>query len=161
MGSHGGDAPNPYTQRHASTLFLRVPNGDWARVKIGEKTEFRTMPKESSRLLRCKTPTPVVAYTVRRALNQYDAALMVLQERRHEPLFAISENPEAITREGFASYDEFRRYWRARMKGVYRPMQMVRVWRVRPWDREAGDALLFGLELLEHLYGDFLERASQ
>jgi hypothetical protein len=153
MGSRGGSAPNPYRQRQASTLFLRVPNVDWTRVKIGEKTEFRTMPKESSRLISAKTPTPVVAYTVD-GLGRYDAQLMVLEDHRYEPVFAIADDPDAIAREGFESYDHFRRYFRKRTKGVYRPMQPVHVWRVRRWAHY--DHQRFGLRLLAHLYGDWL-----
>lgn len=154
MGSQGGNAPNPYTQHKASTLFLRVPAEDWPRVKIGEKTEFRTRPKESSRLLTIYTPTPVVAY-MRDGMGRYDANLMVLEERRFEPLFQISQDAEAIAREGFSSYDEFRRYWRKRRKGVYRPLERVWAWRVRLWDRGEDDRR-FGLDLLHRLYGAWL-----
>lgn len=153
MGSRGGSAPNPYTQRSMSTLFLRVPRVDWARVKIGEKTEFRTQANEAVRIAKANTPTPVVAYSI--SLNRdHDAQLMVLERHRYEPLFAIAEDVEAIRREGYETYDEFRRYWRARLKGIYRPMQKVHVWRVRPWTET--DELHFGPELLKRLYGDFM-----
>lgn len=149
-----GNAPKPYAQRKASTLFLRVPVEDWSRVSIGEKTEFRTMPREGSLLARAYLPTPVVAYCVKPPLNEYVNRLMVLLERRFEPLFAISEDQAAIEREGFNTYDEFRRYWRKRRKGVYRPMERVHVWRVRPYFE--GDAELLGAAMFRRLYGDFL-----
>lgn len=157
MGSQGGNAPNPYTQRHASTLFLRVPTMDWARVKIGEKTEFRTRLREGSHLVAANTPTPVVAYT--KSSLGYDSKLMVLVEHKREPLFAIADDPEAIGREGFEDYDHFRRYWRKRRKGVYRPMELVHVWRVRPWD-EKWDMGRFGNYLIGHLYRDWLPRVD-
>lgn len=153
MGRDGGRAPTPYTQRHASTLFLRVPALDWPRVKIGEKTEFRTLPRESSRVALAKCPTLVVAYE-RTGLGHYDAQTMVLEEHRYEPLFAISDDAEGIGREGFDSYDHFRRYWRARRHGVYRPMEKVHVWRLRPL--RGGDVEFFGARLVDHLYGDWL-----
>jgi hypothetical protein len=156
MGSRGGNAPNPWSQRQVSTLFLRVPFGDWPRVKIGEKTEFRTKPREGARLLTVKMPTPVVAYTVSPVRQEYDAQIMVLEERRYEPLFAIHDDEAAIHREGFESYDEFRRYWRKRRKGVFRPMEKVYVWRVRRWEPHARDDIAFGLRLLHALYGEFL-----
>lgn len=155
MGSHGGSGPNGLTQHQASTLFLRVPAVDWPRVRIGEKTEFRTMPRESSRLLTAYLPTPVVAYSTGSGpFRETVHELMVLEERKHEPLFAISEDAEALAREGFESYDLFRRYWRARQRGVYRPMQKVWVWRVRRW--ESGDVIRQGAALLRQLYGEHL-----
>lgn len=156
MGSRGGDAPNNLKQRRLATLFLRVPSIDWPRVAIGEKTEFRTMPREGSRVLTTYLPTPVVAYaTANGPLREMVHKLMVLEERRYEPIFAISDDPEAIRREGFESYDHFRRYWRARQKGVYRPMQRVWVWRVRPWD-DREDHVRLSVAMLEHLYEDYL-----
>jgi hypothetical protein len=152
MGSRGGSAPNAYRQRSRSTLFLRVPVGDWTKVKVGEKTEFRTMPGAGSSMMAVNPPTPVVAYTVNRS-GQYDAQLMVLLARRVEPLWEISGNPEALAAEGFESYDVFRRYWRARQKGVYRPLQLVTVWRVRrAWPSDRAD---FGVKLFDDLYGEF------
>lgn len=155
MGSLGGNAPNGYRQHKASTLFLRVPVLDWPRVKVGEKTEFRTRPGEGSSLLRVNAPTPVVAYRPATQTQPIDGKIMVLLERRYEPLFNISTDPEAVRREGFETYDEFRRYWRKRRKGVYRPMEQVHVWRVRPWEGQH-DLVRFGVTLLGRLYGEFI-----
>lgn len=153
MGSPG-NAPRPYRQRSASTLFLRVPSVDWARVRVGEKTEFRTLPHESSRLLKTYTPTPVVAYS-RDGRGNYEQLLMVLEERRFEPVFNLATDPEGVRREGFESYDEWRRYWRKRRRGVFRPMERAYVWRVRFFDAEP-DMLLMGELLMDRLYGDYL-----
>lgn len=157
MGSRGGSGPNGLQQRQVSTLFLRVPSIDFPAVRLGLKTEFRTMPHEGSNIVRNRNyPTPVVAYaTSSGALRELAHKLMVLEQHRFEPLFAITEDMEALSREQQPSYDHFRRYWRARQKGVYRPMQRVHVWRVRPFRLES-DYEQMGVGLLERLYGDFL-----
>jgi hypothetical protein len=158
MGSQGGDGPNGLRQRQVSTLFLRVPSIDWPAVRIGVKTEFRTMPRAGSRIvLNRNYPTPVVAYaTSNGPLRELAHRLMVLEAHRFEPLFAIAEDAEALRREQQPSYDHFRRYWRMRQKGVYRPMQQVHVWRVRPFRLE-DDLEQFGVQLLHRLYGDYLK----
>jgi hypothetical protein len=151
--THGGSAPGPYRQREARTLFLRVPYIDWTKVKVGEKTEFRTAPHESSKITMANTPTPVVAY----ATNDdfYDAKLMVLEARRHEPLWEIANDFVGLAREGYAEdYEGFRRYWRKRQKGVYKPLQMVWVWQVTPFLES--DIIVEGSRLLRRLYGEFL-----
>lgn len=123
---------------------------------VGEKTEFRTRPREGSNLIVCKLPTPVVAYTKRGAsVDAGSARMMVLIERRLERLFDISENPEALVREGFDSHDEFRGYWKRRNGGVYKPSQRVYVWRVRPFDAHADEDTL-GRGLFRELYGEHL-----
>lgn len=150
--------PSPPSHRfprhQASTRFLRVPTADWSRVRIGEKTEFRTRPRESSRLLTCNTPTPVVAYASGSLFMGPRTQLMVLEERKYEPLFNIAEDAEALAREGFPSYDHFRRYWRARNGGRYVPMQRVWVWRVRRFVSD--DFERMGVALLRELYGEHL-----
>jgi hypothetical protein len=140
-------------QRQALTCFLRVPAEDWPRVKIGEKTEFRTRHRERVALVSIKPPTAVVAYADEG--EGHDWQVMVLEEYRYEPLFSITFDAEAVEREGFASYDDFRRYWRKREGGVYMPAEKVWVWRLRPM--ETGDTAMLGISLLHHLYGRFLD----
>lgn len=142
----------PLPQRQASTLFLRVPRIDWTRVKVGEKTEFRTRPREGSNLLNVNLPTPVVAYS-QRPTGGYDTWLMVLLEKRYEPLFALASDPEGVAREGFDSYEEFRSYWRRRKRGRFKPMEHVYVWRVRNATPE--DAEEFGPAIYHRLYGEY------
>jgi len=155
MGS-SGNAPRPYAQHELRTLFVRVPFGDWPAVKIGHKTEFRARPQESSRVLHVNTPTPVVAYAVNMS-GAYDRQLMVMTHRWREPLIAIAESPESLEREGFADYATFRRYWRARHKGVYRAAEMVWVFRLRAWRQgKSGDSLDMGTLLVKRLYGEFM-----
>lgn len=151
MGSRGGEAPNPYKSVEASTRFLRVPLLDWPGVKVGRKTEFRRVA--SGRTARFPyTPTPVVAYTIRG--ETYDHKLMVLEAVRDDTLWAISEDPEGLAREGFETYDEFRNYWKRR-HGSYLPLTMVKVYRVHQWNPRT-DPMMRGEELVQRLYGEFL-----
>jgi hypothetical protein len=140
--------------RHqVTTRYLRVPAEDWAAVRQGIKTEFRTRPREGV-LTKCNVPTPVVAYATRRVAGATPTALMVLEERRYEPLFYLADDADGLAREGFPTYDHFRRYWRKRTGDSYRPTARVYVWRVRPW--RAGDGHAFGASLLHELYGEHL-----
>lgn len=154
----------PFPRHQVSTRFLYVPAEDWPRVRLGEKTEFRTRPREGSNLLTCALPTPVVAYSRRMNgdVSSHSTKLMVLTHRSLEPLFNISENPEALAREGFESYDDFRRYWRARNGGRdnnrFQPMQRVYAWRVRPFEAWLDHETL-GVALLTELYGEHLATA--
>lgn len=153
MGRATGGHPKPYPQHTAATLFLRVPVEDWTRVKIGEKTAFRTVPGQRvARLQNTELPTPVVAYALSH-MGEYDCLLMVLEGHRVEPLFNAMDDPEAIAREGFPTHHHFRRYWRKRRGGVYRPLEIVHVWEVRPW--EESDFADMGRHVLQRLYGDF------
>jgi len=151
MASDGTNGPKPWIQRHASTVFLRVPAIDWLAVKRGNKTEFRAAPGAVSGLKFIEPPTPVVAYRVDRS-HGYDAALMVLEERWQEPLGSIT--PESLEREGFETFAEFRRYFINRERRRFRLTRQVTVYRVRPWQPE--DARVFADDLLERLFGAFL-----
>lgn len=147
-----GERQHPYPRHQASTRFLRVPVVDWPSVRAGIKTEFRTRPRQGSRLLSVTLPSPVVAYS--NARPEIATKLMVLTHRDYAPLFGIAEDPEALARENCETYDAFRTYWRARNKGLYVPLQKVWVWRVRPW--AFGDDEAMGLRLLGDLYGEHL-----
>lgn len=144
-----GRHPRPAPRRE-DTLYLRVPEIDWTRVKIGEKTAFRTIEDALSRPV--DPPTPVVAYTGTNLYN-HDYALMVLEAHRIEPVFLASESVEALEREGYPDHDHFRRYWRARHEGMYFPAEMVHVWELRPW--QDSDFEDMGRVVLERLYGEF------
>jgi len=154
-----GTHPRPYHQSAAVTLFLRVPYVDWTRVKVGEKTAFRTRPGErSARVQHTELPTPIVAYATN-GHGWYDRLLMVLEGHRVEPLFLATEDSEAIAREGFPTHHHFRRYWRKRRGGIYRPAELVHVWEVRRW--EESDHVDMGRLLVDRLYGDFFVRPGQ
>lgn len=154
MGSNGSHGPRPYTQRQASTIFLRVPASEWVDITRGVKTEFRATPNAVTQVLHLEPPTPVVAYRVIRARgadSSHDSALMMLEETWQEPLLAISE--ESLRREGHKDIAHFRRYWMARTRRRFAPTRMVRVFRVRPWaegDWQAGAEML-----MNRLYGEF------
>jgi len=149
MASDGSRGPKPWKQRHAKTLFLRVPAADFPLVARGRKTEFRSASGMVSGLHFVEPPTPVVAYMEKR--GKYESKLMVLEERRTEPLGAISE--ESLRNEGFATLAEFRRYWMRRERRRFRPTRDVVVYRVRPF--EQSDAEWFARKLIEHLYGEW------
>lgn len=156
MGTARSDSPKPWTQRKATTVFLRVPREDWAAVKLGAKTEFR-MPggRAMSQLWSVKPPTPVVAYVIR-AGGTYDSRLMVLEDHWREAVAGITE--ESLTREGFPDMAHFRRYWMRRTRRRFRPLQEVSVFRVRPFDDH--DVTPMGVRLLTRLYGEHMREAA-
>jgi hypothetical protein len=152
MGRNGL-GPRPYTARHARTLFVRVPVAEWPEVKRGYKREFRGTPGKQSALLRAEMPRPVVAYCLTTS-EIYDTRLMLLEALRLEEVGAISD--ESLRREGFGSFEEFRRAWMRRNRNgqKFRPTQKVFVYSIRPW--EPKDRAEMGEAILQHLYGDFL-----
>lgn len=150
MGADGSQGPKPFIQRQAQTIFLRVPFYDWPLVSGGSKTEFRAGSGSVSGLKWVEPPIPVVAYT-HHHVQGYFSKLMVLEERRQEPLAAITA--ESLEREGFESFEEFRSYWCAREKRRFTPTRQIVVYRVRPF--EQGDDERFADQLFEHLYGAF------
>lgn len=150
MAADGSDGPKPYTQRRASTVFLRVPAAEWPYVSRGQKTEFRAASGQVSGLKFVEPPTPVVAYRERR--GQYESKLMVLEARWQEPLGAIT--PESLAREGFESIGDFRRHWMRRERRRFTPLRHVTVYRVRLWN--PGDEQHFAEKLFRHLYDSWL-----
>lgn len=155
MGTARSDSPKPWTQRKATTVFLRVPREDWSAVKIGSKTEFRMVGgRGMSQLWSVKPPTPVVAYAIFDN-GRYERALMILEEHWREPVAGITQ--ESLEREGFPDMAHFRRYWMRRTRRRFRPLQEVSVYRVRPFKGE--DADVMGMRLFTRLYGEHLEAA--
>lgn len=156
MGANGSHGPRPFTQRQASTVFLRIPASEWVPITRGTKTEFRASPNAVTQALNLEPPTPVVAYRVvpgRPPGQTHDAVLMMLEETWQEPLLAISE--ESLRREGHASVAHFRRYWMQRTRRRFAPTRMVRVFRVRPWSE--ADWQASAERLMNRLYGEFHE----
>lgn len=151
---HAG--PGPFEQRFARTIYLRVPAQDWIAVTRGRKTEFRVWVgggannRGLSALWSMKPPIPVVGWRHHHSYG-YDGALLILDSCWEEPLGAISA--ESLQREDCEDLGAFRRYWRQTRNLRYRPLDMVDVFRVRPFrpeDREPHSERLFDL-----LYGDF------
>jgi hypothetical protein len=151
MASATTRGPKPWTQRQASTTFLRVPSADWTAVRHGKKREFRAQSGRVSQLWNVECPLPVVAYRVD-SFGRYDSELMVLEDVWQEPLGAIS--PESLQAEGFESFAHFRRSWCIREKRRFRPLHMTTVFRVRLWDVEDDRAMADAL--FRRLYGEFL-----
>jgi len=152
MAADGSKGPKPYRQTRASTLFLRVPVGEWAAVKRGAKREFRSPSGPLSQLHAVKAPMPVVAYSVNKA-GKHDARLMVLEKHWREPLGAISA--ESLAAEGCANLAQFRRQWMLRERKRFTPTRIVTVYQVRPW-RPGHDEEQMAARLLEHLYGEWV-----
>jgi hypothetical protein len=150
MQQTSGKGPKPYKQRKASTVFLRIPPGDYSAIARGAKTEFRGASGRVSGLHFVQPPTPVVGYTER--LGKYKSTLLVLEKRWTEPLGAISD--ESLRNEGFESLAHFRRYWMDRERRRFRPTRDVVVYRVRPWNED--DQRVFSSRILDHLYGEWL-----
>lgn len=156
MGADGSHGPRPFTQRQASTIFLRIPANEWVAITHGVKTEFRATPNSVTQALNLQTPTPVVAYRFVRGRgpdSSHDSKLMMLEETWQEPLAAISL--ESLEREGHADMAHFRRYWMSRTRKRFAPTRMVRVFRVRPWAE--GDWQVSAEILMNRLYGEFRE----
>lgn len=157
MGAGGGDGPGGHTQRELKTLFLRAPADDWPALTQGLKTEFRAKPMGAF-MSTVGTPTPVVLYARAPGSGLERHKLMILVEHRTERLMDIAEQPDALIREGFPTYDHFRRYWRARTRRPYRALDVVQAFRLEPWGAMYPDRISYelGRLLLERLYGDYL-----
>lgn len=131
-------------------IRVEVPRAEWAGVKTGHKREFRVPGRRATTKFPAPTPTPAVAY-VRGRLTS-DSTLVVLERTWSERLGEIA--PESLELEGCDTLAEFRRRWCARYHTRFRPLDPVRVYRLRPFtadDREWAGALL-----LERLYGGHL-----
>lgn len=122
-------------------------------MKRGYKTEFRLNGRNGSYpvLLQIQLPTAVVGYMSRRATDEHERHLLVLEDSWTEPLGAIS--PDSLEREGFADFAHFRRYWTGRTKTRFRPLGRVQVFRVRPFTPD--DIAVVGAVLFNRLYGEF------
>lgn len=153
--SHGASSsPKPWPQYELRTIFLRVPEGDWLRVKQGSKTEFRASGRAATKVQWIKTPTPVVAYALSNERTDHRSQLMVLEECWKEELRAISD--ESLRREGFPDFASFRRYWKIRTKRPFRPLAEVWAYRLRRW--QPSDTVNMGTWMVERLYGEHLPR---
>lgn len=150
-------SPKPFEQRRASTIFLRVPSGDWPLVITGRRREFRAASGNAPQLWHVALPTLCVCYRKRRAAGDYDWRLMVLEDVRQERLGSITE--EGLRLAGYdgarnEAFARFRREWVLREKRKFTPTRKVFVFRVRKVvDDDYGR---MAQTLLTHLYGEFL-----
>lgn len=113
-----------------SRLWLRVPAPEWAAVKHGVKTEFRSHYRTLS-LANVEKPTPVILFRAERGA-ELDTRLAVLLEARAEALGAITE--ESLKNEGVDTLAEFKVRWTASRDKRFDPFKKVYVYTVRPWD---------------------------
>jgi hypothetical protein len=131
--------PRSHNQEHRRQLrtpFVHVPTVDWAKVRCGEKQEFRThanggnFPWVQPHMRSIDLPFPVVAWTQMHHRGRHEE-LMMLVDAWAEPLRAISD--ASIEREGFATRAEFKRYWIHRHpRGGWRGMTNVCVIAIKP-----------------------------
>lgn len=148
MAADGSRGPRPFQQRHARTLFVRVPVADWPMVKRGMRRTFVGSIGRQSAMFDVQTPTPVVAYSIVR--KAYEHKLMVLEDVRQEMLGAL--DPAEL---GFESMAHFRRYWMQREGRRFPPTRKVFVYRVAPWSEHSRGEIAD--LLLARLYGEFLD----
>lgn len=119
-----------HLRRSVVNQRLYVARVDFARVRAGEKRVWRSY-RLHGKWLEGWVPVPVVIGSHHPTAGRIDTCLAVLTETWIEPLGAITE--EGVEEEGFASRAEFKRYFAERYPKVgYRPLQNVRVFRVRP-----------------------------
>lgn len=152
MSRRTTSGPKPWPQYEARTTFLRVPWEDWAKVKLGAKTEFRMAGAHVTQLWNVRCPTPVVGWS-KRSTGEHESRLLVLEATWSEPLAGMSA--ESLAREGFATFGHFRRYWMGRTKRRFTPMTTVQVYRIRPFRLD--DSSEMGATLLHRLYGEHLD----
>jgi hypothetical protein len=152
--------PRPLQQHEIKTLFLRVPSAAWAHVSNGRATEFRAaqgaVPQGAWRL---PMPTAAVIYRRRPAVKEYDYRLMVLERVRLEALGAITD--EGLIAAGYVGEDAFarwRRDWMLQTKRPFEPLTRSFVFTVS--QVLPGDLQAIGMALVEHLYGEYIEQAS-
>lgn len=129
-------------------------------MKRGYKTEFRLTSRGRGaypQLLKMELPTAIVGYMSRRASDDHERHMLVLTDSWQEPLGSIS--PESLANEGFADFAHFRRYWTGRTKVRFRPLDVVQVFRVRPFTPD--DIAVVGAVLFQRLYGEFTGASSE
>lgn len=126
-----------------AVVKLQIPPTDWSAVRIGEKREFRCYRPNAEE---DRTARPVLLWSpepyVRDAIR---SELAIIEESWSESLGAISA--ASLEAEGYAGLPDFRAYFVRRYpKRGFRPLDVVRVYRLRPWeendDELAADWLL-------------------
>lgn len=134
-----------------STIFVRIPAHDWPMVKRGFQRVVVGGTAQQTQLFNTQTPTPVVAYSMKRG-KDYECRLMILEEARRAMLGEI--DPAEV---GFPGLAEFRRYWIARERNGkgFQPLRLVWVYTLRPMSE--GDREEMGHLMFDRLFGEFLD----
>ena len=145
--------PDELVRRQLTTLFLRVPRGDWAQVIAGEKTQFRRIGRGPGATSNVEYPRPIVLHSKPEFRDVLEVRLAVLEDVFKEPLGAIT--PEGLAAENMPDLKAFRHYWSARhRRSRFKPLTIVNVFCFSLWHDD--DRERFGALLLEHLYGPWL-----
>lgn len=134
---------------------IRVPANEWPRICSGRATEFR-LGDAIAPVLNPEPPVLAVLYCRDVSHAKLETRLMVVEQRRVEPLGAIGE--DALARAGFPgprdeAYARFRRDWKIAHK-KFLPLRRMAVFTVRPVQQ--GDVEAVGVALVNYLYGDLL-----
>lgn len=138
---------------------IRVPANDWPRIRTGRATEFR-IGHAIAPVLK-PLPTMAILYCRDRARAKLETRLMFVEDRRDEPLGAISE--EGLARAGYPgaraeAFARFRREWKISHR-KFNPMQRMAVYTVRPI--QESDVVTVGTALVSYLYGELLAAPQQ
>lgn len=138
------------TTRLIRSVYLRVPGVDFPLIPA-PKTEVRMQVKAKGPTARLKTPWPLPIWVWRKtAANTPDGKLVVCEAVWQEPIMAMT--PESLAAEGFATMDDFKRYWRLRTGKLVSPTEIVTVYRLSPFDPATGYTD-WGFRCLDLLYG--------
>lgn len=141
------DEPRRLLARRLVVQSLRVVTGDYARIRAGEKREYRTY---KLRIHQLREGECAIVYASAGPRKPLRTSLVVVEASYVEPLGAIS--PESVSLEGFTTFREFRTYFRERerVKG-FRQLDRVQVVRFRPFHEHEKSAL--SEALFDDLYG--------
>lgn len=143
-------------KRYVRMQTLKVWNEDFPLLAQALKMEYRTPPRATP--VRYSNslayPRPLLVETVSHA-GAVVHCLMVCEAIWHERLMAISD--ESLAAEGFASIDQYKRYWLLRTGSRPRPLSWVTCRRLRTWRQ--GDVAMFGVQLMRELYLEAFDEA--
>lgn len=146
---------NKLPRGRAITAFLRIPWAEWDAVTRGAKTELRWTGARTPLPERFQCPELIVAFTINPFTREPLVRLLVIEASWRELLGSISA--ESLEREGCASLDEFRAYWKRRFKRSRRqfaPRAQVVAYRVRPYEPDRDRRTMADM-LFDRLWGAY------
>lgn len=131
-------------------IRIDVPRYEWPAVSTGRKTEFRVPGRRATTKFPAPCPAPALIYIT--GTYETQQKLVVLEKTWTEHLGELSA--ESLEREFATDMAHFRQLWCTRRNTRFRPLDPVRVYRLRLFTPDDADAM--GRVLLERLYGDHL-----